>query len=119
MQGYKLTSEPVIFLYTFIYAINYLTLPQLVLEKVCLKENPGNHTNCKHPEKLPDSIQKVSYTWDKVFKSGPSKIYGRQPFKNLFLAGTKLVKYSQFLFGSSIHPKMVVGKDILKTFLKV
>ena len=83
MQGYKLTSEPVIFLYTFIYAINYLTLPQLVLEKVCLKENPRNHTNCKHPEKLPDSIQKVSYTWDKVFKNGPSKICERQPLKNL------------------------------------
>ena len=98
MQGYKVTSEPVIFLYTFIYAVNYLTLPQLILEKVCLKENPRNHTNCKHPEKLPDSVQKVSCTCS----------WWKPDWLN-----------TAILTGSIIHPKMVTGKDILKTFSNI
>ena len=28
-------------------------------------------------------LSKISYTWDKVFKNGPSKICGRQPLRNL------------------------------------
>ena len=59
MKGFKLTCEPIIFLYAFIFAINYTSLPQLVLEKVCLQENHANQTECKHPEKLPDSLQEV------------------------------------------------------------
>ena len=61
MKGFKLTCEPVIFLYAFIFAINYTSLPQLVLEKVCLQENRANQTECKHPEKLPDSVQEVIF----------------------------------------------------------
>ena len=59
MPCLKLSSEPLIFLYTIIFTINYTCLPQLVLEKVCLKENQFNETDCKHPENLPDAIQKV------------------------------------------------------------
>ena len=31
----------------------------------------------------PVSRGEKSLIWDKVFKSGPSKVCGRQPFKNL------------------------------------
>ena len=30
----------------------------------------------------PQCINSIVYTWDKVFKNGPSKICGRQSFKN-------------------------------------
>ena len=35
-------------------------------------------TNFKHYQ-----LRKCFYKWDKVFKNGPSKIFGRQPLKNL------------------------------------
>ena len=61
MLWLKLSSEPLIFLYTVIFTINYTSLPQLLLEKVCLKESQLNQTECKDPENLAESIQKVSH----------------------------------------------------------
>ena len=61
MLWLKLSSEPLIFLYTIIFTINYTSLPQLLLEKVCLKESQLNQTECKHPENLAESLQKVSH----------------------------------------------------------
>lgn len=36
VMKYRLTSEPLIFLYTVIFTINYTVLPQLVVKKICL-----------------------------------------------------------------------------------
>ena len=32
-------------------------------------------------------IMKVSLSWDKIFKNGPSKIFGRQPLQNMKVYG--------------------------------
>ena len=61
MTGFRLSSEPFIFLYTIIFTINYTVLPQLVLEKCCLKQNGLNKTSCKDLNHVSDEIQKVLY----------------------------------------------------------
>ena len=44
---FRLTTEPLIFVYFAVYFINSMTLPQLVLEKVCLQQY-NNITICDH-----------------------------------------------------------------------
>jgi len=63
MGCFRLSSEPLIFFYTIIFTINYTCLPQLVLEKVCLKENHGNTTTCKDLNNLSDDLQKEASNW--------------------------------------------------------
>ena len=41
-----ITSEPVILLYGIVFMINYTVLPQLLLQKICLRENNSNFTLC-------------------------------------------------------------------------
>ena len=40
-------------------------------------------------------MQEYALKWDKVFKNGPSKIFGRQPFANKILLGPFLNTLSQ------------------------
>nr|XP_004209021.2 proton-coupled folate transporter [Hydra vulgaris] len=61
MGCFALSSEPVIFLYTTIFTINYSILPQLVVHKLCLQI--FNKTECEKPETYPVTIQKEASTW--------------------------------------------------------
>ncbi|XP_065657857.1 proton-coupled folate transporter-like [Hydra vulgaris] len=61
MGCFALSSEPVLFLYTIIFTINYSILPQLVVHKLCLQTL--NKTECEKPETYPVTIQKEASTW--------------------------------------------------------
>ena len=57
-------------------------------------------SRCNTPALFPNHFL-VRYMWDKVFKSGPSKICGRQPLKNL--KWYSLLKQTIFLQISSTN----------------
>ena len=66
---FRLSTEPILFLYTFIFTITISVLPQLVLDKVCW-ERYANSTVCDHlsdhkPEQ--DSVQKTASWWMMIF----------------------------------------------------
>jgi len=60
--GWRLSSEPLIFLYTIIFTINYTVIPQFLLQKLCLRSN-HNVSECKEVDNLPDQLHKEAATW--------------------------------------------------------
>ena len=57
-------------------------------------------------------------TWNKVFKSGPSKIYGRQPLKNLKGYMVCLSKLHPFKFVKGCVPQILLG-PLLNTWTHI
>ena len=47
--------------------------------------------------------------WDKVFKNEPSKIYGRQPLKNLKGYGLLKADHTPFKFFKGCHPQILLS----------